>query len=116
MGYIDINNYNSNLLPYITIRSLNNKPLKFLIDTGSNKSFISPDVELNESINIIDPVKIKTIFNTQFIKNEVTLKGLREFDTINRLSFLIFKFHSYFDGLIGTEIMKDLGMKIDLKN
>ncbi|XP_055839549.1 uncharacterized protein DDB_G0283697-like [Episyrphus balteatus] len=116
VGYLDLNNHNTNLLPYIIIKSLYKKQLKFLIDTGSNKSFINPEVIENEKIKCIKPLQIKTIFDKVQVNKQINVQNLLEFKTDETLNFLLFKFHNYFDGLIGTDIMKKLAMKIDLKN
>lgn len=100
----------------MSINSINNKPLKFLIDTGSNRSFISPNIAQFLKSRTIKPIEIKTIFDTKFVNKEIVLRGLPELYTQNHLTFLIFKFHNYFDGLIGIDIMRDLGLTIDMRN
>ena len=95
----------------------NKKNYKFLIDTGSNKSFIDSEIIADKSdIKIINSIKLKTALDTHIINKQIILKGLKEFKTNEHLQFLIFKFHNYFDGLIGSEIMKKLGVRLDFKN
>lgn len=103
-------------MPYIHIKGPNNLTLKFLIDTGSNKSFINPNLINPEFIEIIKPVKIRTVFNTHSINQQVIIPGLNEFKTNEQLQFFLFKFHNYFDGLIGLEMMQQLQIKLDFQN
>jgi len=114
--YIDLNAIQNSSLPYISIHSINNNPLKFLIDSGSNKSFINPELIPNALIERISPVEIKTALKKYTIDTQVTLNGLPELFTEKKLSFLLFKFHDFFDGLIGYEMMTDLGIKLDCLN
>lgn len=44
----------------------------------------------------------------------MVLNGIEEFKTKEPLEFLLFKFHDYFDGLIGLELMQQLKIRIDL--
>lgn len=39
-----------------------------------------------------------------------------EFNTIGRMQMLLFNFHSFFDGLIGMDLLSQLGANIDLTN
>lgn len=49
------------------------------------------------------------------VDKQIRLNGLKEFNTKKVLFFTLFKFNNYFDGLIGTDIMKELGIKIDFQ-
>lgn len=86
-----------------------------LIDTGANKSFIDPQHVHPSRIETISPVQIKTLFQTHEVTSQVTIKGLMEFKTREPLKFLVFKFHNYFDGLIGLETMQQLNIKLDFQ-
>lgn len=78
-------------------------------------SFLNPDLVHSDLVEVIQPVKVKTIFNTYVIDKQVKLSGFKEFKTNEKLQFLLFKFHNYFDGLIGLEMMKQLEMKLDFQ-
>lgn len=90
--------------------------MKFLIDTGSNRSFINPSLICPYTIRKIPPIKMKTVFNSIFIDKEVNVKSFREFNSNEKINFLLFKFHNYFDGLIGLDILQQLSMKLDFGN
>lgn len=103
-------------MPYIHLKIRNNRFLKFLIDTGSNKSFINPSLIETNRIKPIKPIEIKTAFNTHIIDQQITINGLAEFKTNEPIQFLLFNFHNYFDGLIGLELLQQLKIKLDFNN
>lgn len=86
-----------------------------LIDTGANKSFIDPKYVHPSRIQKIPSVTINTLFQTHQITDQVTVNGLMEFKTREPLEFLVFKFHNYFDGLLGLELMQKLNIKLDFE-
>lgn len=67
-------------------------------------------------IQKVNPIKISTVFKTYILDEQIELDGLSEFKTKDKIKFLLFKFHDYFDGLIGIDIMKELEAKLDLKD
>lgn len=94
--------------------------MKFLIDTGANMSIINPEtvekyfpyVSLN-----YDPFEINNIHST--IRNDysITLPCFPEIkDDDSTCTFFLHKFHNYFDGLIGLDILNKWNSNIDLKN
>lgn len=114
-GYIDINSH-GNVLPYVSISSPFGRPLKFLIDTGASSLFISP-----KFINSMDRRKcqlttISTILHRYDLDEKVTLPIFNEFRQPGEFTFLIFKFHNYFDGLLGLDYLTKLKARIDLEN
>lgn len=46
----------------------------------------------------------------------IILNGIKELKTKDKLKFHLLKFHEIFDGLIGTNIMKQLGIIIDIRH
>lgn len=103
-------------LPYIIIEPPFATPMKFLIDTGSNRSFINPSLICPYTIRKIPPIKMTTVFNSIFIDKEVNVKSFKEFNSDEKINFLLFKFHKYFDGLIGLDILQQLNIKLDFGN
>lgn len=85
-----------------------------LVDTGSNKSFIDPKYLHPSRIKYIQPINVKTLFQTHQVTGQISINGLMEFKTREPLEFLSFKFHNYFDGLIGLEMLQKLKVKLDL--
>lgn len=87
--------------------------LKFLIDTGADSSYIDPKYIKPSKIQKIKPLTVNTLFKKHIITKKVIVPGFPEFQTKDPLTFYLFKFHSYFDGLIGLNIIKQLGIKLD---
>lgn len=111
---MNINSHLTNKLPYITI-TVKNRKLNLLIDTGSDESYINPSLIKPEKTIQIPPVKVTTISNQILVNKIINLHGFPEFKTKQKLLFHLLKFHKKFDGLIGVNIIKQLGIIIDLK-
>lgn len=85
--------------------------MKFLVDTGANKNYISP-----AHVNI-ENCKTEPVSKVTNIRGTHTINKSASFDPFQinkKLKFFIFKFHDYFDGLIGYESLRDLNAKIDV--
>lgn len=103
-------------LPYIQIA---NPPLKLLIDTGANQSFISPEavqkyfpnVELN-----YDPFEVVNVHAVSRCDYSITLPCFPEFRDATDVTLFVYKFHNYFDGLIGSDLLNKWESSIDFKN
>lgn len=113
---IELNIQNKRQLPYIQIK---NPPLKLLIDTGANQSFLSPevaqkyypDVELN-----YEPFVVTNIHASTVNYHSVTIPCFKEIQDKKQIKLFIYKFHEYFDGLIGCDLLQQWRAKIDLNN
>lgn len=84
--------------------------MKFLVDTGANKNYISPkhvNIENAKPENGI----VKNINGTHNITKSASFDV---FGIKKKIKFFIFKFHEYFDGLIGYETLRDLKAKLDI--
>lgn len=104
-------------LPYIHIKSPNGNVLKFLIDTGASNSFINPDYIHSDDILKIEPLEIKAMFTSHTLNQKIILPAFDEFQQQDlELSFIIFKFHNYFDGLLGLDILDKIQANIDIPN
>lgn len=93
-------------LPYFIFPNSN---LKVLIDTGSTKSFVKPDIAdkfFNEFIKL-DPFKIVTAHGSS-IQNYSTLVDCSNlFHTkLKPFKFYLFDFHNHFDCLLGLDNLK----------
>uniref|UniRef100_A0A8D8WWK5 Uncharacterized protein n=1 Tax=Cacopsylla melanoneura TaxID=428564 RepID=A0A8D8WWK5_9HEMI len=103
-------------LPYITLHP---QKLLCLIDTGSSRSFIRPDVAEMYFPNQITPDKfsVKTPHGVSHEMNSVSVPIPTEFKCNDRtyMRYHVFNFHSYFDCLIGMDILESLRFSIDLK-
>ena len=108
----------SNSLPFITMtipqHDLN---LKILIDTGSSRSFINPEIAHH-----LFPFKIQSdsgLVRTAHGISEINQRTLVPCGNLFKISnlnlpFSIFKFHDYFDLLLGLDNLKQLKANVDL--
>lgn len=103
-------------LPYVQIL---NPPLKFLIDTGANQSFICPEaVEkfYNDFPLNFDPFEVTNVHTTTRNNYSINLPCFNEFQESGDIKLFIYKFHDFFDGLIGLDLLEKWEAKIDLKD
>ena len=85
--------------------------MKFLIDTGANKNYISPEHVNIQNCKTETGIKVTNISGTHTISKSASFDP---FQINKKLKFYIFKFHKFFDGLIGYESLRDLNAKIDI--
>ena len=90
--------------------------MRFLLDTGASASFINPEYIPHGELLHCDPVTITTVFKKYQLKTQTNVKIFKEFNQDGLLKFLIFKFHNFFDGLLGLDTLLQLNAKIDLEN
>lgn len=99
-------------LPYFEI-PVGPKKLKFLIDCGSNSHMISPECV---SLFKIKPYKIppENIKGINGISTVTQMINLPLFCPIFKesLSFVVMKFHPFFDGIIGTQFLLNPKIKL----
>lgn len=98
---------------------ITNPPLKFLIDTGANQSFISPEAVETYFKNIplnFDPFEVTNIHATSRNNYSITLPSFKEFCEQGNITLFVYKFHKFFDGLIGLDLLNEWGSNIDLRN
>lgn len=62
------------------------------------------------------PITITTILTKHSLDKKIKLPLFTEFKQKGDTEFFVFKFHNYFDGLIGLDILDFLKAKIDLGN
>lgn len=92
--------------------------MKLLIDTGANQSFISPEAVQNYFSDYplnFDPFEITNIHATTRNDYSITLPSFPEFNDPNNIKLFIYRFHEYFDGLIGLDLLNNWEARIDLK-
>lgn len=85
--------------------------LRFLIDTGANKNYISSDRVKLENCDAETGMKVTNINGTHDIKHSVSFDI---FQVKKKLKFFVFKFHDFFDGLIGYESLRDLNAQLNI--
>lgn len=85
-----------------------------MIDTGASSSFINPEFVDYRDIEKCEPMTISTILHKYDLNDTVTLPIFKELGKSGVFKFLVFKFHKYFDGLLGIDYLKKIGAKLDL--
>lgn len=103
----DVNNF----VPYVQI-STSKGYLKFLIDTGANKNYISPKHVNIEKCRFTDPVNIHNINGIHAVNQFVEFNPFMQIPKTMKIKFYIFDFHPFFDGLIGYEALQLLKTNI----
>jgi len=88
-----------------------------LIDTGSTFSFIRPELAQSQYVkDLQDPIAIKTITQSHKISKEAYLPTFKELGGIGKMRMLLFRFHQFFEGLIGIDLLQQLKAVIDIEN
>lgn len=101
---------NNNFVPYLIIHTTKGN-LKFLVDTGANKNYISPN-HVNE-----ENCKPETGIHVSNIRGKHKIEKSASFDVFQikkKVKFYIFQFHDFFDGLIGYETLRDLNAQLNI--
>lgn len=89
-----------------------------MIDTGATRSFIDPEIAQKYFSNKIKPIPfvVSTLFKKHDANGVVTIKAFDELNVDTDLNFSLFKFHNYFDGLIGIDNLFVLKASLDFNN
>jgi hypothetical protein len=110
----EINLQSNRVLPYIQI---SNPPLKLLIDTGANQSFIAPEAVDNYFSDfpiLHEPFVVTNIHCTTKNDYAIILPIFQKFQESGDSKFFIYKFHDTYDGLLGLDFLNRLKARIDL--
>lgn len=103
-------------MPYVNI-PIKNKTFKFLIDTGASSSLCKPSLISNKFIKKINPHTLRALNNETEINQRVDTTLFKIFgNDAPPVSYFLYDFHEYFDGMIGNDILSTHGFIIDLKN
>lgn len=100
----------NNFIPFFTINTTKGE-MKFLVDTGANKNYISPMHVNIENCKPEKSIKVTNICGTHDITKSTSFDI---FSIKKPVKFYIFKFHKFFDGLIGYETLRDLKAKLNI--
>lgn len=85
-------------LPYIVLSFQDNSNLKFLIDTGTESSFITPKIESdNARITLEKSISMTTILQEHPISQITVLPIFEQINDQIEFPFMIFNFHKFFD-------------------
>lgn len=101
-------------LPFIMMPKFN---LKILIDTGSSRSFVNPEIAFRYFPSKVEPDSgmIRTAHGTSKINQRTTVPCGDIFKSPRlNLPFSIFKFHDNFDLLLGLDNLKIIKASVDL--
>lgn len=113
-GRIGERNLTNNFLPYYEIKSNNFGKIRLLIDTGANKNYINPDIVPKHAIALGTNHKIKNISGSYNVSNYTRFNPFEKFfKNLSPQKFFLFKFHNFFDGLIGFETLRSINAIID---
>nr|CAH7758503.1 unnamed protein product [Callosobruchus chinensis] len=108
-GKISFNASDTSGLSYVIFPEYN---IKILIDSGSTRSFIDPEIAFNFFPNQIrnEPFIVSTVFQKSAHKFSALVPASKIFclPQPKQLKFYLFKFHDVFNGLIGLDNHKEL--------
>jgi len=101
----------------MVVKGKNKKELKLLIDSGATNSYLIPAiVSKDQQLKFEENFVIKTPIGRHKINSYVKDIELQEIAKGESFDFLLFHFHSRFDGLLGMDILIKLGASLDLEN
>lgn len=102
-------------MPYIFIPELNSN---FLIDTGSTRSLINPDLAYKFYKNYItkENFNIQTAHSITYHDEIIEIPIFKIFDTPDKHKFYLFKFSNNYEGLIGIDLLRQLKASVDLNS
>lgn len=104
----------NNFLPYVILQSSKFGEIRFLVDTGANKNYISPKLVPSNIIKREAKHKITNISGTHFVDKFTLINPFMDYaKSLEWQKFYLFEFHEYFHGLIGYESLRSLGAVID---
>lgn len=101
-----------NFIPYIRVPTTKGV-LNFLVDTGANKSYINPE-HVKRAKSIQKP-SVVTNKSGKFYIDKVVHANLLSDSFQEKLPYYVFKFHKFFDGLIGYENLATMEAVIDTR-
>lgn len=105
----------NNFLPYLEIHS-SNGIFKFLVDTGANKNYISPKIMNPSTWKSGAPSRVKNINGSFELNYFIETNIFFNHGNFSQQKYYIFKFHDFFDGLIGFESLRSLNAIIDTQS
>lgn len=89
------------------------------MDTGANQSFISPEAVQkyfpNYRLNY-DPFEVTNIHGVSRSDHSITLPCFDQFNEKEKIKLFVYRFHDYFDGLIGLDMLSKWEANINLKD
>lgn len=104
-------------LPYINLKTTIGE-FPFLIDTGANISLIAPNLAYSYKVSQPYPFSMSSISsaNGSFKASSAIDINFFHPKIDHQARFVLHEFHTFFYGIIGTDILNALNAKIDLSN
>lgn len=102
-------------LPHIEIPEIK---ARFMIDTGSTRSFISP-AKANEffsNFKLHEPFEVISTHARSQHNEAIYIPLLKTFKSKDKHKFYVYDVDSKYDGLIGSDLLKQLDASIDMKH
>ena len=85
--------------------------LKFLIDTGANKNYISPKHVNIENCKTESGITVKNLSRETVINKSISFDI---FEIKKKIKFNVLEFHNFFDGLIRYQSLRDLKARLNI--
>lgn len=106
---LELHNVDQTNLPYILLK---NGQIKVLIDSGSEKSYISSEIAYNHYTNKIfkSPLNIRTATGTTSLQHAVYVPAPKLFHIKTNLLFHVFDFNPKYDILFGIDTLRKLDL------
>lgn len=91
---------------------------KFLVDTGSTRSFMSPNLaqKLFPQFIANEYFSVSTSHGTTYHDSVVNLPKLQNFPSSKNFKFYLFNFSPKYDGLIGFDLLSQVHAQIDCEH
>lgn len=86
------------------MKTTDGRTLKFLIDSGSNQSYIA--TKFVKKPQITEPIIVKNVTGDHKIDQYVRFNPFPGSRFSDKIKFYVFDFHNFFDGLIGYEALQ----------
>ncbi|XP_049877882.1 uncharacterized protein LOC126375082 [Pectinophora gossypiella] len=102
-------------LPHINLPEIN---ARFMIDTGSTRSFISPRKvdEFFANYKFFEPFEVVSTHARSRHDEVIVIPLLKTFKSMLQHKFYVYDVDNRYDGLIGSDLLKQLGATIDMQN
>lgn len=94
------------------LKTTNGDNLKFLIDTGANKNYISSKLVKLNRCRRTTPTRVRNVSGSHIVEKYVNFNPFPHIPHTQTFQFYVFDFHPFFDGLIGYETLQQLKAKI----
>lgn len=112
---IQLNCSNLDKLPHIIIPEIG---AKFMLDTGSTRSFISPKIvdQFFSNFKFHEPFEVISTHARSKHSEVIMIPLLKTFKSMLKHKFYVYDVDRQYDGLIGSDLLKELDASIDMKH